>query len=89
MPLGLIYASASLVEWLSYMFACSLDDDVEEAVPVGRLEPAKLHRQALDVLDHTLLDVALFLEGLLRLGERHLKDTLLNEIIVVEVVLYL
>ena len=89
MPLGLIHASAFAVEWLSYVIAvtaCSLDDDVEEAVPVRRLEPAKLHRQALNVLDHTLLDVARFLEGLLRFGQRHLEDTLLNQIIVIEVV---
>lgn len=54
----------------------SLDDDVEELVPVGRLEATQAHSEALDLLDDLVLHVNIRLQLLLVFAEWHLKDAL-------------
>lgn len=69
---------------LIYRQVSSLDDDVEELVPVSRLEATQAHSEALDLLDDLVLHVDISLQFLLVLAERHLKDAFFYQIIVVE-----
>ena len=59
---------------LIYNKLCSLDDDVEELIPVGRLEATQAHGEALDLLDDLILHIDVLRLLFLVLAERHLKD---------------
>lgn len=54
----------------------SLDDHVKELIPIGRLEPAKTHRQSLDFLYNIIFNLILLLVFLLARRKLHLQQTL-------------
>ena len=49
--------SQASITLTSRRVGCSLDDDVEELVPVGRLKPGEHHGETLYLLDDAPLDV--------------------------------
>lgn len=71
-----IHVHSALPSISNLQTVSSLNDDVEELVPVRRLEATQAHCEALDLLDDLVLHVDVSLQFLLVLAERHLKDAL-------------
>lgn len=68
----------------------SLDDDVEELVPIGWFEAREAHGESLDLLDDTSLDVEGLAPALVRVGRQlDLQQALLNQVVEIVVVSHL
>lgn len=78
--LSLIYLNVRQL-LLTAAYTSSLDNNIEELIPIGGLEAAQLHGQALDFSDHLDLQVQVFVQLLVGRSERHFDDALLEQVV--------
>ena len=66
------------------MVLLSLDNDIEELVPISRLEPTQTHTESFNFFNYLVLHIVFCLLLLLFLIQRYLQQTLLDQIIIVK-----
>ena len=79
--------SQASITLTSRRLGCSLNDDVEELVPVGRLEPGEHHGETLNLLDDATLDVECLSPALVWIWDQvYLQEALLHQIVEIVVI---